>query len=128
MTLEETLSTLLEAKLAPLRADLRALGHAIESMQRTLPPVLVPVREAAQMLGVSEATVRRQIRDHHLPVRRIGRSVRVDMSALRPLTDEEVAEQAYSARTQMPRSGALRVTLGQAAGKAPVEAAKRGSR
>ncbi|SRR5712692_8543444 len=127
MTFEETLSMLLEAKLAPLRTDLRAVAKAIESMQRTLPPVLVPVREAAQMLGVSEGTVRRHIRDHRLPVRRIGRSVRVDMSALRPLTDEEVAEQAYLARTQIPRSRTLRVTPGQL-GKAPVEAASRGSR
>jgi excisionase family DNA binding protein len=75
-------------------------------MQRALPPVLVPVREAAQMLGVSEATVRRQIRDHLLPVRRIGRSLRVDMSALRPLTDEEVEREAYLARMQLPRSRA----------------------
>ena len=103
MTFEEILSALLEAKLAPLRADLRALAQAIESMQRTLPPVLVPVREAAQMLGVSEVTVRRQIRDHLLSVRRIGRSVRVDMTALRPLTDEEVEREAYRVRTEIPR-------------------------
>jgi len=59
--------------------------------------VLVPVREAAEMLGVTVATIRRQIRDHMLPIRRIGHSVRVDMSALRPLTDEEVEREAYRA-------------------------------
>ena len=69
MTFEKTLSTLLETKLAPLRADLRTLAQAIESMQRILPPVLVPVREAAQMLGVSERIVRRQIRSTTFPSR-----------------------------------------------------------
>jgi len=98
---EETLGALLDAKLGPLRADVRALSLAIESMRRTLPPVLVPLREAAQMLGLSESTIRRQIRDHMFPIRRIGRSVRVDMSALRPLTDQEVEREAYRARMQM---------------------------
>ncbi len=68
---EETLGALLDAKLAPLRADVRALAQAIESMRRSLPPMLVPVREAAQMLGLSESTIRRQIKDHMLPTRRI---------------------------------------------------------
>ena len=50
---EETLGALLDAKLAPLRADVRALAQAIESLRRTLPPVLVPLQEAARMLGLS---------------------------------------------------------------------------
>jgi len=52
------------------------------------------------MLGLSESTIRRQIRDHMFPIRRIGRSVRVDMSALRPLTDQEVE------REGLPRANA----------------------
>jgi len=99
---EETLSALLDAKLAPLRADVRALALAIESMRRTLPPVLVPVREAAQMLALNESTIRRHISQHLLPIRRIGRSVRVDISALRPLTDEEVEREALSCANARP--------------------------
>src|SRR6266849_1597479 len=78
---EETLGALLDAKVARLRADVRALALAIESMRRTLPPVLVPLQEAARMLGLSYSTIRRQVKDGTLPVRRIGHSVRVDTSA-----------------------------------------------
>jgi len=104
VTFEEILGSIIDGKLAPLRADVRTLAQAIESMRRSLPPALVPVREAAQMLGVSESTIRRHIKQHLLPVRRNRRSVRVDMSALRPLTDEEVEREAYRARIQVPRS------------------------
>ncbi len=104
MTIEETIAALIDARLAPLCVEVRRLTAEIEMLRRALPPMLVPIREAAQMLRVSESTVRRHTRDGLLPVRRIGHSVRVDMSALRPLTDEEVEREAYLARMHLPRS------------------------
>jgi len=99
VTIEETLGALLEAKLAPLRGDIGRLAAELEAMRRTFPPALVPVREAAQALGVSEATIRRRIRDGDMATVRIGRSVRVDLAALRSTDAGEVARLAAAIRS-----------------------------
>lgn len=85
------LAAVLEAKLGPLKADVRRLSAELESIHRQLPPPLVSVTEAAQRLGLSLSSVRRRIRDGSLPVRRIGRSLRVDLGALHPPGEQEVA-------------------------------------
>jgi hypothetical protein len=59
---------------------------------------LVPVPEAAAKLGVSVANLRRRIKAGEVPVRRIGRSVRVNIALLRPLDREEADEVARLAR------------------------------
>ena len=98
MSFEETLGAIVEAKLAPLRAEISVLAAKVEALRRALPPALVPVPEAAQAIGVSEATVRRRIKDGSIPVRRVGRSVRVDLAALSPPDSAEVARLAHQAR------------------------------
>lgn len=98
MTVEECIRVALAAELAPLRAEVCRLSTQIEAMRRAIPPALVPVSEAAQALGVSEATVRRRIRDGAMPTVRIGRSVRVDLAALRSIDPVEVSRLAAAIR------------------------------
>lgn len=100
MTIEETIGTLLEAKLAPLRNEIGRLAAEVEALRHAVPPALVPVREAAEALGVSEATVRRRIRDGDMAMVRIGRSVRVDLAALRPAAPAEVVRLAAAIRSR----------------------------
>ncbi len=90
MTIEEALAAVLEAKLAPVRADVGRLVAEVEAMRRSIPPVLVSMTEAAKRLGVSVSTIRRRVRDGSLPTRRIGFAVRVDLTALHPPSEAEV--------------------------------------
>jgi len=98
VTIEALLGCVIEAKLAPLGAKIGRLTAEVEAMRRALPPALVPVPEAAKAIGVSEATVRRRIKDGSIPVRRVGRSVRVDLAALRAPDPAEVTRLAQAAR------------------------------
>jgi len=98
MSIEDAISGTLAAQLAPLRAEIRRLTAEVEAVRRALPPQLVSVAEAAKALGVSVATVRRRAKDGTLPVRWIGRSLRVDLSAQRVSTEAEVVELAEAAR------------------------------
>lgn len=96
MSLDTTLGALLEAHLAPVRSELERLAAAVVELRRTLPPVLVPLREAARRLGVSYATARRRASAGDWPVRRDGGRILVDL--VRPLTDEDLARMARRAR------------------------------
>jgi len=98
MSIEDTISGTLAAQLAPLRVEIRRLTAEVEAVRRALPPQLVSVAEAAEVLGVSVATVRRRVKDGTLPYRQIGRAVRVDLSAQRAATVAEVVELAEAAR------------------------------
>lgn len=97
--LEAALQAQLDAALAPVRSELRALRDDLAELRRVIPPPLRTVEEAAEALGVSISTVRRGVRDGTIPARRIGRSVRIDMSTLRPKGPEEIARLARAART-----------------------------
>lgn len=91
MTFEETLRAQVRAEVEPLREELRLVRTQLQAVLRALPPPLVTPRQAAERLGISLSTVRRRIRDHELPVRRLGRTVRVDLSGLHAPDDDEVA-------------------------------------
>jgi excisionase family DNA binding protein len=95
---EESLGALLEAKLAPVQTEVRRLLSEIEAIRRALPPALATVSEAAKALRLSESTVRRRIRDGSLPVQRVGRALRVDLTALNTATDAEVARRVVALR------------------------------
>ena len=90
MSFEDTLTTLLEAKLLPISEALRGLAQEVESVRRALPPVLVTLREASRRLGVSESTVRRRVRDGQLRTLKIGGLVRVDLGVLHGASAEDV--------------------------------------
>ncbi len=89
----------LPGRLAALDARLARIEEDLARLIRSAPSALVPIDEAARLMGVSVSTVRRQIKDGSIPSRRIGRSVRVDLAALRPLDGEEVARLAREARS-----------------------------
>jgi len=87
-------------ELGELRAEVRALAAQVEHLRRSLPAQLFSVQEAAAHLDVSTVTVRRMVKRGDLPYRRLGRSVRVDLAALHPWTDEAVAQAAARARAR----------------------------
>lgn len=83
---------------AIVRREVRA---AVAELRAALPPApLVTVEEAARLAGVSVATMRRRVRAGEVPAVRIGRTVRIDPAALRPLEDAQVVELAH--RTRFP--------------------------
>jgi excisionase family DNA binding protein len=98
VSLEDTLGALLEARVTPLRVAVERLASEVVELRRALPPQLVSVEEARKRLGVSLSTARRRVRNGEWPVRRDGRRVLVDLGALRPLSEEEVAREALRVR------------------------------
>ncbi len=112
MSLDTTLGALLEAHLAPVRSELERLAAEVVELRRTLPPMLVPLREAARRLGVSYATARRRAAAGDWPVRRDGGRILVDLGALRPLTVEDLARMAR--RAQGANTGTEGVSEGPA--------------
>ena len=81
-----------------LHAEVRRLTASVEAMRAALPPMLATIPDAAEALGVSISTVRRSIKSGDLPTRRLGRSVRVDLSRCRGLDGDDIARLARAAR------------------------------
>ncbi|HET7787936.1 MAG TPA: helix-turn-helix domain-containing protein [Myxococcales bacterium] len=102
-TLENTLGALLSARLVPLHSDLRRVTAELAALRQALPPALFPLKEAARRMGVSEKTARRRVQAGEWPARRDGRKVLVDLSALRPMSEEEVARAASELRDESGR-------------------------
>jgi excisionase family DNA binding protein len=100
VSLEETLSLLLEVRMEPLIAEVRRLTEEIQALRRDLPPALVTMNEAARKLGVSLSTVKRRVRDGSLPARRLGkgRALRVNLAALHQPQDAEIARLTVATR------------------------------
>lgn len=98
--LAERLAALLElpSRMAEVEARLAEVRAAVEAVQTKLPPALATSAQAAQALGVSVATVRRRVRDGQLPTVRVGRALRIDLSALRAREEADVARLASHAR------------------------------
>jgi excisionase family DNA binding protein len=61
-------------------------------------PALVNVEEAAPILGVSPATVRRWAGTGQIPSVRLGRRLRIDLSKIRTLDRSDIARLAQEAR------------------------------
>jgi excisionase family DNA binding protein len=102
VTIEDAIRAAVAEEVAPLRADLARVEEKLAAVARAAPLTLVDVPEAARRLGLSESTIRRRVRDRTLPVRRVGRSVRIDLSTLRPASEEEVDAAARIARIGSP--------------------------
>ncbi len=84
--------------MAALVERIARLEAEVQALRQALPPRLGTLREAADLLGVSYATVRRRVQDGSLPVRRVGKAIRVDLAALRPIPEAEVVRLATAAR------------------------------
>jgi len=57
-SLEDTLGALLSSRLVPLRSDLQRVTAELAAMRQALPPALLPLKDAARRMGVSEKTAR----------------------------------------------------------------------
>lgn len=68
-----------------LLAAIQRVDARLDDLTHRIGPRLLTVSEAAREMGVSAATVRRRVKDGEIAhaVRRFGRSVRIDMDALR---------------------------------------------
>ena len=88
------------AQLAELTIVVRDVQAAVRALEKRIPARLVSVKEAAETLGCSESTVWRKIKVGEIPHRRIGRTVRVDLSRLRALDRDEVEAMAARARSR----------------------------
>lgn len=87
-----------EAVVSVIRAELAPIKAKLETLAAASPPALVDVEVAAERLGLSPATVRRQAASGELPARRVGRRWKVDLAALRPVSTEQVEALAREAR------------------------------
>ena len=84
-----------------LRAQLAPVVERLDALAAAAPPALVTVEQAAERLGLSPATVRRQLACGDLPGVRTGRRWRVDLGAIRRPSrpeDESIALLAEAAR------------------------------
>ena len=70
----------------------RLLAEYLEPVRKALPPSLVSIEEAAGILGVSVATVRRRVKAREIVTKRVGRQIRIDATSLHPVRDAEVVD------------------------------------
>lgn len=76
----------------------RLLAEHLEPIRRALPPSLVSIEEAAGILGVSVATVRRRVKAREWPTKRVGRQIKIDATALHPVREADVVDLAARLR------------------------------
>lgn len=98
MTLEESITDAVAAAVAPLRAQIERMTDELRAVREAMPLQLVPLKEAARRMSVSEKTAGRRFAKGEWPGRREGRKILIDLSQLRPLSDEEVARKAFRLR------------------------------
>jgi len=100
--LTATISALLDAPrmLANLERRVADLTDAVRSMENRLPSLLVSAEHAAKVWGSSPASVRRWAAEGVIPVVRLGRSLRVDLSKVRGIDRDDIARLAREARSR----------------------------
>jgi hypothetical protein len=98
MTLDAALGAVVADAVAPVLVELRALRATVDALRAASPSRLVTVAELARLGYGSPATVRRRIANGTYPCVRHGRSVRVDLAALKPVDSDTVAGLAAEAR------------------------------
>jgi excisionase family DNA binding protein len=102
VTIEEAIAAAVAAQVRPVQVELARVARELADLRRALPPSLVTLQDAASRLGVSLSTIRRKVAAGEIPSIRVGRSVRLDLGALRPLDVDEVAQLARAAREDRP--------------------------
>jgi excisionase family DNA binding protein len=99
MSVDDALAAVVAIVVAPLTSEIRDLRAEVAALRAVSPPKYGTVKDAARILGVSDQTIRRKAELGEIVSTRIGRSVRIDLSSLRPTTDPmEIAELAREAR------------------------------
>ena len=79
-------------------SEARIIAAVVAEIRAARPVRLVSVAQAAAELGISACSIRRRIADGSLPSRRLGGRVLVDLSAIQPHSDDEIARLARAAR------------------------------
>jgi excisionase family DNA binding protein len=85
-------------ELTAARAEIRGLAGEVAALRAASPSRLVTVAEMVRLGYGSPATIRRRIAEGSIPAIRHGRSVRVDLAALKPIDPTTVAGLAMEAR------------------------------
>ena len=98
MTIDAAIAAVVAEAVAPLVSEIRELRATVEALRAASPPKLVTVGEMVRLGFGSPASVRRRIADGTYPCVRHGRSVRVDLAALKPTDPATVAALAAEAR------------------------------
>jgi hypothetical protein len=98
VSIEAAITEAVAVAVAPLVSEIRELRATVEALRAASPPKLVTVGEMVRLGYGSPATVRRRIADGSYPCVRHGRSVRVDLAALKPIDPATVAALADAAR------------------------------
>jgi len=94
------IATAVVAAVEPLRAEVARLTSEVAALRASTPAErLASPAVAARYMHVSTATLRRWIRDGTIPRAAVhqggrGRAIRIDLAALRPPSDDEVARAA----------------------------------
>jgi hypothetical protein len=96
--MDAALAAVVADVIAPLAAEIRDLRTTVEALRAASPPKLVTVGELVRLGYGSPASIRRRIASGTYPCVRHGRSVRVDLAALRPTNPAIVAALAAEAR------------------------------
>ena len=95
MNLDDSLRAAVQEAVAPLAREVRQLR---ERFDKSLPPAFGTREDAARVLGCSMSTVDALIRRGEITTKRAGRRVLVDLTSLRPTSEEEVNEAVWAAK------------------------------
>lgn len=98
MSIEAAITDAVATAVAPMIAELQALRAAVDALRAASPSSLVTVAELVRLGYGSPATIRRRIADGSIAAIRHGRSVRIDLAALKPTDPATVAALADAAR------------------------------
>jgi excisionase family DNA binding protein len=99
VTLDSAMAEVVTTAILPLAEEVRSLKVEVAALRAISPPRYGTVKDAARMLGVSDQTIRRKAELGEIVSTRIGRSVRIDLSSLRPTSaPTDIAELAREAR------------------------------
>ena len=98
MTIDAALAAVVSDAVAPLLSEIRELRASVDALRAASPSRLATVAELVRLGYGSPASVRRRIADGTYPAIRHGRSIRVDLVALKPPRPEMVADLADKAR------------------------------
>jgi excisionase family DNA binding protein len=98
MSLDASLAEIVTAAILPLTEEVRGLKAEVAALRAASPPKYGTVKDAARILLCSEQTSRRKVDLGEIPSTRVGRAVRIDLTALRPLEPATVADLAREAR------------------------------
>jgi hypothetical protein len=98
LSIEEQIADAVDARVKLALAPVVAL---LEQIKRALPPQLADVARAAEVTGLSEASIRRRVSDGTISSVRVGGRILVDLTspALRPTSDAEIEKLARDARS-----------------------------